>query len=183
MINEKCFAPLHQAVMQSAKNFCTKPQPPPFFFKEKERENRRWESNWLLVSCKVICMWAWVEAAWRWCHSRCLGQVLAGRLPSLYCKMLPARISHFSGIHDPLRPIRPAGKLSYETSSNRYRQMPGTSDWPVNQHADRLQSTCSVCMRMCAQSLSCVQLFANLWTAAGQAPLSMGFSRQECWSR
>ena len=54
------------------------PPPPPFFFKEKERENRRWESNWLLVFCKVICMWAWVEAAWRWCHSRCLGQVLAG---------------------------------------------------------------------------------------------------------
>ena len=34
---------------------------------------------------------------------------------------------------------------------------------------------------MC-QSLSCVQLFANLWTVAFQAPLSMGFSRQEYWS-
>ena len=102
------------------------------------------------------------------------------RLPSLYCKMLPARISHFSGIRDPLRPIRPAGKLSYATSSNHYRQMPGASNWPVNQYADRLQSTYSVCMRMRDQSLSCVQLFANPWTAAGQAPLSMGFSRQEC---
>ena len=29
---------------------------------------------------------------------------------------------------------------------------------------------------------SCVQLFAILWTAAHQAPLSMGFSRQEYWS-
>ena len=29
---------------------------------------------------------------------------------------------------------------------------------------------------------SCVQLFATPWTAACQAPLSMGFSRQECWS-
>ena len=28
----------------------------------------------------------------------------------------------------------------------------------------------------------CVQLFASLWTVACQAPLSMGFSRQECWS-
>ena len=28
----------------------------------------------------------------------------------------------------------------------------------------------------------CVQLFATLWTAAHQAPLSMGFSRQEYWS-
>ena len=26
------------------------------------------------------------------------------------------------------------------------------------------------------------QLFANLWTVAHQAPLSMGFSRQENWS-
>ena len=30
--------------------------------------------------------------------------------------------------------------------------------------------------------LSRVQLFATLWTVAHQAPLSMGFSRQEYWS-
>ena len=30
--------------------------------------------------------------------------------------------------------------------------------------------------------LSCVRLLATLWTAAYQAPLSMGFSRQEYWS-
>ena len=38
---------------------------------------------------------------------------------------------------------------------------------------------------MCAYMLSCfshVHLFATLWTIAGQAPLSMEFSRQECWS-
>ena len=29
---------------------------------------------------------------------------------------------------------------------------------------------------------SCVPLFAILWTVAHQAPLSMEFSRQECWS-
>ena len=29
---------------------------------------------------------------------------------------------------------------------------------------------------------SCVQLFATLWIAALQAPLSMEFSRQEYWS-
>ena len=33
-----------------------------------------------------------------------------------------------------------------------------------------------------AQSLSCVRLFATPWTVARQAPLSMGFSRQEHWS-
>ena len=31
-------------------------------------------------------------------------------------------------------------------------------------------------------SLSRVRLFATLWTVAHQAPLSMGFSRQEYWS-
>ena len=36
---------------------------------------------------------------------------------------------------------------------------------------------------VCAQSLSCVQLFATLWTIACQAPLSTGFSKRECWSR
>ena len=30
--------------------------------------------------------------------------------------------------------------------------------------------------------LSRVQLFATPWTVACQAPPSMGFSRQECWS-
>ena len=32
------------------------------------------------------------------------------------------------------------------------------------------------------KSLSCVRLFAAPWTVAYQAPLSMGFSRQEYWS-
>ena len=35
---------------------------------------------------------------------------------------------------------------------------------------------------VCAQSLSCVQLFVTSWTVACQALLSMGFSRQEYWS-
>ena len=32
------------------------------------------------------------------------------------------------------------------------------------------------------KSLSRVRLFATLWTVAHQAPLSMGFSRQEYWN-
>ena len=36
---------------------------------------------------------------------------------------------------------------------------------------------------VCSQSLSGVQLFVTPWTVARQAPLSMGFSRQEHWSR
>ena len=38
-----------------------------------------------------------------------------------------------------------------------------------------------VCARVLSR-FSCVQLFATLWTVAHQAPLSMGFFRQEYWS-
>ena len=36
--------------------------------------------------------------------------------------------------------------------------------------------------KMKVQSLSCVRPLANPWTAAHQAPPSMGFSRQEYWT-
>ena len=45
-----------------------------------------------------------------------------------------------------------------------------------------------VCVCVCAharvraQSLSHVRLFATPWTVAEQAPLSMGFPKQEYWS-
>ena len=35
---------------------------------------------------------------------------------------------------------------------------------------------------VCARALSCVQLLVTPWTTARQAPLSMGFSRQEYWN-
>ena len=41
---------------------------------------------------------------------------------------------------------------------------------------------CDECYAATLSHFSCVQLFATLCTAARQAPLSMGFSRQECWS-
>ena len=41
-------------------------------------------------------------------------------------------------------------------------------------------ATCFTCV--CAQFLSCVRLFVTQWTVTCQAPLSMEFSRQECWS-
>ena len=41
----------------------------------------------------------------------------------------------------------------------------------------------TLCVRACVLSrFSCVRLFVTLWTTASQAPLSMGFSRQEYWS-
>ena len=45
----------------------------------------------------------------------------------------------------------------------------------VTQSRTRLKWLSSACM------LSSVWLFATLWSAARQAPLSMGFSRQEYW--
>ena len=38
-------------------------------------------------------------------------------------------------------------------------------------------------VRVKVSSFSHVQLFVTLWTVACQAPLSMGFLRQEYWSR
>ena len=40
----------------------------------------------------------------------------------------------------------------------------------------------SICLCVCVQSFSRVQLFVTPWTVACQAPLSLGFSRQEYWS-
>ena len=34
---------------------------------------------------------------------------------------------------------------------------------------------------VCVYVLSCVQLFVTPWTVAHQAPLAMGFSKQEYW--
>ena len=39
-----------------------------------------------------------------------------------------------------------------------------------------------VCLCVCVQSLSRVQLFVTPWTEVSQAPLSMRFSKQEYWS-
>ena len=39
-----------------------------------------------------------------------------------------------------------------------------------------------MCLLSCTQWLSHVWFFETLWTIARQAPLSMGFSRQEYWS-
>ena len=42
--------------------------------------------------------------------------------------------------------------------------------------------TLCLCVCVCVKSLSLIRLFATPWTVARQAPLSMGFSRQEYWS-
>ena len=39
-----------------------------------------------------------------------------------------------------------------------------------------------MCVSVCVRTLSHIRLFAIPWTVALQAPLSMGFPRQEYWS-
>ena len=41
---------------------------------------------------------------------------------------------------------------------------------------------CDTVLKVKVKLLSRVRLFATPWTTAYQAPPSMGFSRQECWS-
>ena len=43
-------------------------------------------------------------------------------------------------------------------------------------------TNCICALKVKVKSLSHVRLFETLWTVAPQAPLSMGFSRQEYWS-
>ena len=51
---------------------------------------------------------------------------------------------------------------------------------PGNETAKTLVREALLCAHVL--SLSRVQPFATLWTVAHQDPLSMGFSRQQCWS-
>ena len=61
-----------------------------------------------------------------------------------------------------------------------------TQQWPQdwkNQFSFQSQrKTIQRMFKVKVKSLSPVRLFAILWTIAHQAPLSMGFSRQEYWS-
>ena len=54
--------------------------------------------------------------------------------------------------------------------------------FPKPQCKGQIFSFVCVCVCVYVCMLSCVQLFATPWTIACQAPLSMGYSRQEYWS-
>ena len=60
---------------------------------------------------------------------------------------------------------------------------PGSHLWDSPGKNTRVGCHCLLqCMEVKGKSLSCVRLFTTPWTAAYQAPPSMGFSRQEYWS-
>ena len=91
--------------------------------------------------------------------------------------------------HKPLIPT--SKKKMVEDSSNlSFHQLLGNS-LPYSQIGDPSSvvssiycciSVLCVCLCVCVCVLSRVQLFATPWSVACQAPLSMGFSRQEYWS-
>ena len=53
---------------------------------------------------------------------------------------------------------------------------------PLSSHLESRDNKACPCRMVVVELLNHVQLFTTLWTVAHQAPLSMGFSRQEYWS-
>ena len=58
----------------------------------------------------------------------------------------------------------------------------GAISYYVIQRGSKNLSMIYMKVKVKVSSLTPVRLFATPWTVAYQAPLSMGFSRQECWS-
>ena len=54
--------------------------------------------------------------------------------------------------------------------------------WTTREAPDVIENQLSFSVECYGQMLNHVQLFVIPWTIAHQAPLSMGFSRQEYWS-
>ena len=74
----------------------------------------------------------------------------------------------------------PRDRGAWWTAVNGVTQSPTRLKLLSSSSSSALQGPLPVEVKV--KSLSRVQLFATPWTVAYQAPLSMGFSRQECWS-
>ena len=90
-------------------------------------------------------------------------------IPSSYNELL--LLSHFSRVRlcNPINGSSPASPVSGILQAR-------TLEWVAISFSNAWKWKVKV------KSLSHVRLFATPWTAAHQAPLSMGFSRQEYWS-
>ena len=75
--------------------------------------------------------------------------------------------------------IGPQTPEGYDPNDDRSvtQKRRGLHTWP----SDFTNVICIPCLFMLG-CLSCILLFATLWTVALQAPLSMEFSRQEYWN-
>ena len=103
--------------------------------------------------------------------------------------------THVHWVGDAIQPSHPL--LSPSPSTFNLSQHQGLFKWVSSSHQvakllefqlqhlslSRFDQMCHLGPIVKVKSLSRVQLLATLWTAAHQAPPSMGFSRQEYWSR
>ena len=116
---------------------------------------------------------------------------------SNYCTI--ALISHASKVMPKILQARLQQYVNHEIPDVQagFRKGRGTRDQIANIHwiikkAREFQRNIYFCfidyakafdfVKVKVKSFSCVRLFATPWTVAYQAPPSMGFSRQECWS-
>ena len=89
---------------------------------------------------------------------------------------------HFREQNKDLAPRNLYSHKGVQTTSNRHHtEFPGglgwdSLQWPRFNGQETDPISCAA-----AWPLSRVQLFSTLWTVVRQAPLSKGFSRQECW--
>ena len=97
--------------------------------------------------------------------------------PVTYLYLCYILFQHHSFISAVLQGILPKGALCF---------------WYLKQSSmEKYLCVCvCVCVSLCVWNVmcvcvcsSCIQLFGTLWTVTSQAPLSVGFSRQEYWNR
>ena len=89
---------------------------------------------------------------------------------------LPAR-NHFAELF--FRPPPPPAKIIFQIPWVFQVRPQLCSGWPSGESHPLSCLMGAKLTSVCAQSLSHVQPFATVWTVARQAPLSMGFFRQE----
>ena len=72
--------------------------------------------------------------------------------------------------------------LTYFYKENDTKMLTALSSEIINVHKTETSISKEMDTLCMLSHFSCVRLFVTLWTVACQAPLCMGFSRQEYWS-
>ena len=97
-------------------------------------------------------------------------------------RYLPSRADTFVCELKPLSSSLLLGASHWPISRRQETVSPPRSSQPQSNKCVCVHVCVCVCVCVCAQLLSRVWLFVTPWTVTLQAPLSMGFSRQENWS-
>ena len=128
------------------------PQDEPVF---PEKSPEQWERvNW--------AQWKWRATGWEPSERGCVRNHTRQKRPWIQVLVLP-----------PMKRLcRKESIIAYY--AHTLQRLKGR--WATQGQAHPSQPVCML------SRFSHVQLFAILWTVAQQAPLSMGFSMQECWS-